>query len=99
MLVKPNQIGTLSEAREVVEIAHAAGYATVLSARSGETEDHWLADLAIGWNTGQLKIGSTMRSERTAKWNRVLEIERELGGDIALARPTFGDRLLTWRRS
>ena len=90
VLVKPNQIGTLSEAREVVEIAHAAGYATVLSARSGETEDHWLADLAIGWNTGQLKIGSTMRSERTAKWNRVLEIERELGDDIALARPTFG---------
>lgn len=90
VLVKPNQIGTLSEAREVVEIAHAAGYATVLSARSGETEDHWLADLAIGWNTGQLKIGSTMRSERTAKWNRVLEIERELGDDVALARPTFG---------
>ncbi|MEN2738425.1 phosphopyruvate hydratase [Microbacterium sp. X-17] len=89
VLVKPNQIGTLSEAREVVGIAHAAGYATVLSARSGETEDHWLADLAIGWNTGQLKIGSTMRSERTAKWNRVLEIERELGGEIALARPAF----------
>lgn len=90
VLVKPNQIGTLSEAREVVEIAHTAGYATVLSARSGETEDHWLADLAVGWNTGQLKIGSTMRSERTAKWNRVLEIERELGDDIALARPEFG---------
>ena len=77
VLVKPNQVGTLSEARQVVEIAHAAGYGTVLSARSGETEDAWLADLAIGWRTGQLKVGSTMRSERTAKWNRLLRIETE----------------------
>jgi len=77
VLVKPNQVGTLSEARQVVEIAHAAGYGTVLSARSGETEDAWLADLAIGWRTGQLKVGSTMRSERTAKWNRLLRIEAE----------------------
>ncbi|MBN9189677.1 phosphopyruvate hydratase [Microbacterium sp.] len=90
VLVKPNQIGTLSQAREVVELAHAAGYATVLSARSGETEDDWLADLAVGWNTGQIKVGSTMRSERTAKWNRLLEIERELGPDIAVAQPSFG---------
>jgi len=77
VLVKPNQVGTLSEARRVVEIADAAGYGTVLSARSGETEDAWLADLAIGWCTGQLKVGSTMRSERTAKWNRLLRIEAE----------------------
>jgi len=77
VLVKPNQVGTLSEARRVVEIADAAGYGTVLSARSGETEDAWLADLAIGWRTGQLKVGSTMRSERTAKWNRLLRIETE----------------------
>ena len=55
----------------------AAGYATVLSARSGETEDSWLADLAVGWRTGQLKVGSTTRSERTAKWNRLLRIESE----------------------
>ena len=61
----------------VIEVAHAAGYATVLSARSGETEDAWLADLAVGWRTGQIKVGSTMRSERTAKWNRLLRIEAE----------------------
>ena len=77
MLVKPNQVGTLSDARQVVEIARSAGYATVLSARSGETEDSWLADLAVGWRTGQLKVGSTTRSERTAKWNRLLRIESE----------------------
>lgn len=77
VLVKPNQVGTLSEARRVVEIAQAAGYATVLSARSGETEDSWLADLAVGWRTEQLKVGSTTRSERTAKWNRLLRIESE----------------------
>jgi len=77
VLVKPNQVGTLSDARRVVEIARAAGYATVLSARSGETEDCWLADLAVGWRTGQLKVGSTTRSERTAKWNRLLRIESE----------------------
>ncbi|MGL6278181.1 MAG: phosphopyruvate hydratase, partial [Gaiella sp.] len=77
VLVKPNQVGTLSDARRVVELARAAGYATVLSARSGETEDVWLADLAVGWRTGQIKVGSTMRSERTAKWNRLLRIEAE----------------------
>jgi enolase len=81
VLVKPNQIGTLSSARTVVGLAQEAGYATVLSARSGETEDSWLADLAVGWRTGQLKIGSTMRSERTAKWNRLLRLEAELGAD------------------
>ncbi len=79
VLVKPNQIGTLDTAHSVVEQAHAAGYATVLSARSGETEDDWLADLAVGWRTGQIKVGSTMRSERTAKWNRLLQLEAELG--------------------
>jgi enolase len=77
VLVKPNQVGTLSDALHVTEAAHAAGYATVLSARSGETEDAWLSDLAVGWRTGQLKVGSTMRSERTAKWNRLLRLEAE----------------------
>jgi enolase len=85
VLVKPNQIGTLSSAHEVVELARAAGYATVLSARSGETEDAWLADLAVGWRTGQIKVGSTMRSERTAKWNRLLRIEAELGDEAEFA--------------
>ncbi|MBG0566969.1 phosphopyruvate hydratase [Actinoplanes aureus] len=92
VLVKPNQIGTLDTARSVVRRAHAAGYATVLSARSGETEDDWLADLAVGWRTGQIKVGSTTRSERTAKWNRLLRLEAELdehaeyAGGAALAQ-------------
>jgi enolase len=77
VLVKPNQVGTLSDALRVIELARAAGYATVLSARSGETEDAWLADLAVGWRSGQLKVGSTTRSERTAKWNRLLRLEAE----------------------
>ncbi|MFD7003675.1 phosphopyruvate hydratase [Streptomyces mirabilis] len=81
VLVKPNQVGTLTDARAVVDLAQAAGMATVLSARSGETEDDWLADLAIGWRTGQIKVGSTMRSERTAKWNRLLGIEGRLGSE------------------
>jgi enolase len=75
VLVKPNQIGTLSQAREVVALAHDAGFRTVLSARSGDTEDAWLADLAVAWDTGQIKVGSLARSERTAKWNRLLELE------------------------
>jgi enolase len=87
VLVKPNQDGTLSDAYRVVGLAQEAGYATVLSARSGETEDSWLADLAVGWRTGQLKVGSTTRSERTAKWNRLLEIESE-SDDAELARHT-----------
>lgn len=96
VLVKPNQIGTLDTARSVVRQAHAAGYTTVLSARSGETEDDWLADLAVGWRTAQIKVGSTMRSERTAKWNRLLRLETELGvradyaGRGALADPPVG---------
>lgn len=85
VLVKPNQSGTLDGARVVVERAKAAGYATVVSARSGETEDYWLADLAVGWRAGQIKVGSTTRSERTAKWNRLLRIEHEGGGAIAYA--------------
>ncbi|TCC47762.1 phosphopyruvate hydratase [Kribbella capetownensis] len=75
VLVKPNQVGTLSDALDVVRLAQRSGYRTVLSARSGDTEDHWLADLAVGWRTGQIKVGSTTRSERTAKWNRLLRIE------------------------
>lgn len=77
ILVKPNQAGTLSGARAALERARGAGYATVVSARSGDTEDAWLADLAVGWRAGQIKVGSTVRSERTAKWNRLLRIEAE----------------------
>lgn len=75
VLVKVNQNGLLSGAREVVELARTAGYRTVVSARSGDTEDSWLADLSVAWRAGQIKVGSTHRSERTAKWNRLLELE------------------------
>ena len=70
---------------QVVRAAQDAGYGTVVSARSGDTEDAWLADLAVGWRAGQIKVGSTTRSERTAKWNRLLEIEAELGGSARFA--------------
>lgn len=88
LLVKPNQVGTLSDAFAAVECAREAGYATVVSARSGETEDAWLADLAVGWGPGQVKVGSTTRSERNAKWNRLLRIEADLGTDARFVGPT-----------
>lgn len=75
VLVKVNQNGLVSGAKAVIDVARAAGYRTIVSARSGETEDTWLADLAVGWRAGQIKVGSTHRSERTAKWNRLLELE------------------------
>lgn len=77
VLVKVNQSGTLTSARHVLEAARRNGYATVVSARSGETEDCWLADLAVGWRSGQIKVGSTTRSERLAKWNRLLQISHD----------------------
>jgi enolase len=79
VLVKVNQIGTLSEALEVIRIARSAGYRTVVSARSGETEDSFLADLAVGTAAGQIKVGSVTRSSRLAKWNQLLRIEEQLG--------------------
>lgn len=85
VLVKPNQAGTLSRARDVCRTALSSGYAAVVSARSGDTEDSWLADIAIGWRAGQIKVGSLTRSERTAKWNRILRIESELGSDANFA--------------
>jgi enolase 1/2/3 len=88
VLVKANQNGTLSGAMSVIEQARDAGYAAVVSARSGETEDVWLADLATGTAAGQLKVGSTTRSERTAKWNRLLRIEAVLDPSIPFAGRT-----------
>lgn len=85
VLVKPNQAGTLSRTRAALDRARAAGYRTVLSARSGDTEDSWLADLVVGWRGGQIKVGSLTRSERLAKWNRLLRIESELGPDSPYA--------------
>jgi enolase len=79
VLVKPNQAGTITRAEKVLRAAQSAGYATIVSARSGDTEDSWLSDLAVGWRSGQIKVGSTTRSERTAKWNRLLEIEATAG--------------------
>ena len=77
LLLKVNQIGTLSEAAEAYRLARSAGWQVTISARSGETEDNWLADLAVGWWGDQIKIGSITQSERLAKYNRLLEIEAE----------------------
>ena len=99
VLVKPNQAGTVTRAERVVATAHAAGYATVVSARSGDTEDTWLADLAVGWRAGQIKVGSTTRSERTAKWNRLLEIESLAGGAARFAGASTLGRTTTLGRS
>jgi enolase len=79
VLVKVNQIGTLTETMETVETAHKAGYRVVMSHRSGETEDTTIADLAVGLGCGQIKTGSLSRSDRTAKYNQLLRIEEELG--------------------
>ncbi|MCP5384973.1 MAG: phosphopyruvate hydratase [Altererythrobacter sp.] len=79
LLVKVNQIGTLTETLQAVEIAHRAGYTTVMSHRSGETEDATIADLAVATNCGQIKTGSLARSDRLAKYNQLIRIEEELG--------------------
>ena len=85
VLLKPNQRGTLSETLEAWKVAQELGYAAIVSARSGETEDTTIVDLAIGWNVGQLKVGSFARSERMAKWNHALRIEEELAGNAHFA--------------
>ena len=79
ILVKVNQIGTLSESIDAIELARSAGYGTVISHRSGETEDTTIADLAVATNAGQIKTGAPSRSERVAKYNQLLRIEEELG--------------------
>lgn len=79
ILLKPNQIGTLSETYAALQAARAAGWTAVMSHRSGETEDTTIADLAVAWNVGQIKTGAPARSERVAKYNRLLRIEAELG--------------------
>ena len=79
ILIKPNQIGTLSETLEAVRLAQRHGYNAVISHRSGETEDTTIADLAVATGAGQIKTGAPARSERVAKYNRLLKIERQLG--------------------
>jgi len=85
ILVKVNQIGSLTETLAAVEMAHKAGYTAVMSHRSGETEDATIADLAVATNCGQIKTGSLARSDRTAKYNQLLRIEEELGGQARYA--------------
>jgi enolase len=85
ILIKVNQIGTLSETLAAVEMAHKAGYTAVMSHRSGETEDSTIADLAVATNCGQIKTGSLARADRTAKYNQLLRIEEELGAQAAYA--------------
>jgi enolase len=89
ILIKVNQIGTLTETLEAVEIAHRAGWTTVISHRSGETEDSTIADLAVATNGGQIKTGSLARSDRTAKYNQLIRIEQELGSAARFAGRTI----------
>ncbi|MEO7760738.1 MAG: phosphopyruvate hydratase [Casimicrobiaceae bacterium] len=85
VLVKPNQAGTVTETHAALQAGQRAGMATIVSARSGETEDATIAHLAVGWNAGQLKVGSFARSERLAKWNEVIRIEEQLGSGATYA--------------
>jgi len=85
ILIKPNQIGTLTETLAAIKMAQEAGWTAVISHRSGETEDTTIADLAVGLNTGLIKAGAPCRSERTAKYNRLLKIEEELGENASFA--------------
>jgi len=85
ILVKVNQIGSLTETLAAVDMAHRAGYTAVMSHRSGETEDVTIADLAVATNCGQIKTGSLARSDRLAKYNQLIRIEEELGGQAVYA--------------
>ena len=89
ILIKPNQIGTLSETLQAISLAQQNGYAAIISHRSGETEDTTIADLAVATNSGQIKTGSLSRSERTAKYNRLLKIEEELQGNSLYGFPVL----------
>jgi enolase len=85
VLLKPNQIGTITETLQALTLARSAGWSAVMSHRSGETEDTTIADLAVAWNVGQIKTGAPARSERVAKYNRLLRIEEELGSSAKYA--------------
>jgi enolase len=92
ILIKLNQIGTLTETMDAISLAHRSGWTTVVSHRSGETEDTTIADLAVGAGTGQIKTGSLCRSERIAKYNRLLAIEEDLGAGAHYGSPALRDR-------
>jgi enolase len=89
ILIKVNQIGTLSETISAIHLAHRNGYTSISSHRSGETEDATIADLAVGLGTGQIKTGSASRSDRMAKYNQLLRIEEELGDGAIYGGPLF----------
>jgi enolase len=89
ILIKLNQIGTVSESMQTIRLAQRNNYTCVVSHRSGESEDAFIADFAVAMNTGQIKTGSTARSERIAKYNRLLEIEKELGYGEYLGKQLF----------
>ena len=86
ILVKPNQIGTLTETLEVISMAKKANFSTIISHRSGDTEDTFIADLAVATMSSQIKTGSLARSERVAKYNRLLRVEEELGNQAKMTR-------------
>ncbi len=85
ILIKPNQIGSVSETLNTIEKAQMAGYPSIISHRSGETEDHTIADLAVATNCGQIKTGSLARSDRIAKYNQLIRIEESLGKQAKFA--------------
>ncbi|MCF7873071.1 MAG: phosphopyruvate hydratase, partial [Candidatus Omnitrophica bacterium] len=89
ILIKVNQIGTLTETIEAIDMAHAAGYTAVISHRSGETEDTTISHLAVGTSAGQIKTGSLSRTDRVAKYNELLRIEEELGKKAVYGGKTF----------
>ena len=91
ILIKLNQIGTVTATMAAIELAHNAGYTTVISHRSGETDDNFIADLAVGVNAGQIKTGSLCRSERMSKYNQLLRIEEELGDNSEYYGPILAD--------
>jgi enolase len=95
VLLKPNQSGTITETKAALDAARAAGWSSIVSARSGETEDVTIVHLAVGWAAGQLKVGSCARSERTAKWNEALRIEETLGDRAILDRLPIRKPLFT----
>lgn len=95
VLLKPNQAGTISETRAALDAAREAGFGTIVSARSGESEDVTICHLSVGWDAGQFKVGSFSRSERMAKWNEMLRIEESMGGSAVFA----GGHALVFKRS
>ena len=85
-MIKPNQIGTVSETLETIKLAHENKFSTIISHRSGDSEDTFIADLAVATNSTQIKTGSLARSERVSKYNRLLRIEEELGNSLKMAK-------------